>query len=310
MTAAGEGGPAFTAACIQFTAGSDPEPNLHVVADLVRRAREEVGAELIMTPEASNFIESGRRRRDKARLEGGDRFLAGMRDLARELGVWLLLGSLVIDPAGEAGSEPGEERLANRSFLIDASGGIVARYDKIHMFDIDLPGGESYRESNAYRPGRDTAVADTPWGRLGLSVCYDVRFPYLYRTLAHAGAEFLTVPSVFTVPTGRAHWHVLLRARAIENGCFVFAPAQCGEHPIGRKSYGHSLIVDPWGDVLADGGEEPGFVSARIDPARVAEARRSVPSLTHDRPAGPPQLSPLPEAAEAQGRGTRPLAAE
>ena len=287
----------FTAACLQHTAGPDPEPNLAVVGDLVRRARD-AGADFVMTAEASNFIETGRRRRDKARPEAADPFLAGMRELARELGIWLLLGSLVIDPAGEPGAEPGEGRLANRSFLIDAAGGIVARYDKIHMFDIDLPGGESYRESNAYRPGGRTVVAETPWGRLGMTVCYDVRFPHVYRALAQAGADFLSVPSVFTVPTGRAHWHVLLRARAIENGAFVFAPAQCGEHPAGRKSYGHSLIVDPWGEVLADCGEAPGFVTARIDPAKIAEARRSVPSLTHDRPFTPPVLAPRPLAAE------------
>jgi predicted amidohydrolase len=288
---------AFTAGCIQFTAGPDPEPNLRQAGDLVHRARD-AGADFIMTPEASNFIESGKRRRDKARREADDLFLAGMRELARELGVWLLLGSLVIDPAGEPGAEVGEERLANRSFLIDSAGGIVARYDKIHMFDIDLPGGESYRESNAYRPGGRTVVAETPWGRLGMSVCYDVRFPHLYRALAQAGADFLSVPSVFTVPTGRAHWHVLLRARAIENGCFVFAPAQWGEHAAGRKSYGHSLIVDPWGEALADGGEEVGFVTARIDQAKIAEARRSVPSLTHDRAFTPPVPAPRSLAAE------------
>ena len=290
-------GSPFTAACIQHTAGPDPEPNLRTVADLVRRARD-AGAEFIMTAEASNLIESGRRRRDKARPETDDPFLAGMRELARELGAWLLLGSLVIDPADEAGADPGEERLANRSFLIDSAGAIVARYDKIHMFDIDLANGESYRESNAYRPGQDTAVAETPWGRLGMSVCYDVRFPHLYRALAQAGADFLAVPSVFTVPTGRAHWHVLLRARAIENGCFLFAPAQWGEHAGGRKSYGHSLIVDPWGEVLADGGEATGFVTAKIDPGRITEARRSVPSLTHDRAFAPPVLAARPLAAE------------
>ena len=221
-----------------------------------------------------------------------------MRELARELGAWLLLGSLVIDASGEPGAAEGEERLANRSFLIDAAGGIVARYDKIHMFDIDLPGGESYRESNAYRPGNHTVVAETPWGRLGMSVCYDLRFPHLYRALAQAGADFLAVPSVFTVPTGRAHWHVLLRARAIENGCFVFAPAQWGEHTAGRKSYGHSLIVDPWGEVMGDGGEEVGIVTARIDPGRIAEARGMVPSLRHDRAFTPPALAPRPLAAE------------
>jgi predicted amidohydrolase len=288
---------AFTAACIQHTAGPDPEPNLRVVGDLIRRARDS-GADLIMTPEASNLIESGRRRRDKARAEADDPFLAGMRDLARELGAWLLLGSLVIDPAGEPGADPGEERLANRSFLIDAAGRVVARYDKIHMFDIDLANGESYRESNAYRPGNHTIVAETPWGRLGMSICYDVRFPHLYRALAQAGADFLSVPSVFTVPTGRAHWHVLLRARAIENGCFVFAPAQWGEHAAGRKSYGHSLIVDPWGEVMGDGGEEVGIITARIDPARIAEARGMVPSLQHDRTFTPPALAPRPLAAE------------
>jgi deaminated glutathione amidase len=288
----------FTTGLIQHTAGPDLEPNLRVVEGLVRRARD-AGAEFVMTPEASNFIESGRRRRDKARPEPTDPFLAGMRDLARELGIWLLLGSLVIDPVGEPGAETGENRrLANRAFLIDAAGAIVARYDKIHMFDIDLPGGESYRESNAYRPGHDTAIAETPWGRLGMSVCYDVRFPHLYRALAQAGADFLSVPSVFTVPTGRAHWQVLLRARAIENGAFVFAPAQWGEHPAGRKSYGHSLIVDPWGEILADCGEEVGFVTARIDPAKIAEARRAVPSLQHDRPFAPPASATRPLAAE------------
>jgi deaminated glutathione amidase len=288
---------AFTAACIQFTAGPDPEPNLRQAGELIRRARD-AGAELVMTPEACNFIESGRRRRDKARREADDPFLAGMRELARELDAWLLLGSLVIDPAGEPGASEGEERLANRSFLLDSTGGIVARYDKIHMFDIDLPGGESYRESNAYRPGGETVVAETPWGRLGMSVCYDVRFPHLYRALAQAGADFLAVPSVFTVPTGQAHWHVLLRARAIENGCFVFAPAQWGEHRAGRKSYGHSLIVDPWGEVLADGGEAAGIVTARIDPSKIAEARRTVPSLTHDRAFTPPTLAHHSLAAE------------
>jgi len=287
----------FTAACVQFTAGPDAEPNLRAVSDLIRRARD-AGADFVMTPEASNFIESGRRRREKARSEAEDPFLAGMCGLARETGAWLLIGSLVIDPAGEPDAPAGETRLANRSFLVDATGAIVARYDKIHMFDIDLPGGESYRESNAYHPGRSTVVAQTPWGRLGMSVCYDLRFPQIYRALAHAGADFLTVPSVFTVPTGSAHWHVLLRARAIENGCFVFAPAQWGEHTAGRRSYGHSLIVDPWGEVLADGGEGVGIAVARIDAARIAEVRRMVPSLQHDRSFAPPELVAHPLAAE------------
>ncbi|MGH7046702.1 MAG: carbon-nitrogen hydrolase family protein [Stellaceae bacterium] len=287
----------FTAACIQFTAGPDPEPNLRVVSGLIRRARD-AGAELIATPEVSNFIESGKRRRDKARREADDPFLAGMRELARETGAWLVIGSLVIDPGDGEGLGGSDGRLANRSFLIDAAGGIVARYDKIHMFDIDLPGGESYRESNAYRPGSGTVVAETPWGKLGMSVCYDVRFPHLYRRLAQAGADFLTVPSVFTVPTGTAHWHVLLRARAIENGSFVLAPAGWGEHAGGRRSYGHSLIIDPWGEILADGGEGVGIVSARLDPARIAEVRRIVPSLQHDREFTLPQPIVHPLAAE------------
>ena len=187
-----------------------------------------------MTPETSNFIESGRRRREKARARRTTRSSPACASVARETGVWLLIGSLVIDPSGEPGAAAGETRLANRSFLVDPGGAIVARYDKIHMFDIDLPGGESYRESNAYRPGGGTVVAETPWGRLGMTVCYDLRFPHLYRALAQAGADFLAIPSVFTVPTGKAHWHVLLRARAIENGCFVFAPAQWGEHADGQ----------------------------------------------------------------------------
>jgi deaminated glutathione amidase len=285
-------GSPFTAACIQFTAGDNPAANLATVAGLCRQARD-AGAELIMTPEVTNFVAGGRRRAELARSEAEDPVLAGLREVARETGAWVLIGSLAIDAARE-----GDRRLANRSFLVDATGGIVARYDKIHMFDVDLAGGESYRESNAYRPGEHTVVAETPWGRLGMTVCYDLRFPHLYRSLAQAGADFLSVPSVFTVPTGRAHWHVLLRARAIENGAFVFAPAQCGEHSEGRRSYGHSLIVDPWGEILADGGETPGYVTAHIDPAQIAERRRMVPSLQHDRPFTPPALIPLPLAAE------------
>jgi predicted amidohydrolase len=290
-------GASFTAALIQFTAGPDPEPNIRAVSEMIRRARGG-GADVVMTPEVTNFIESGRRRRDKARREAEDPALAAFCALAQETGIWLLLGSLVIDIAGEPDVAEGETRLANRSFLIDPAGAIAARYDKIHMFDVDLPGGESYRESSAYRPGNRAVVAPTPWGRLGLSVCYDLRFPQFYRTLARAGADFLTIPSVFTVPTGRAHWHVLMRARAIETGCFVFAPAQWGEHTGGRRSYGHSLIVDPWGEVLADGGEGVGVVSARIDPARVAEVRCMVPSLNHDRGFAPPERLPGSLAAE------------
>jgi deaminated glutathione amidase len=287
----------FTAACIQFTAEPDPEPNIATVSQMIRQAREE-GADFVLTPEVTNFVATGKTRRETARREADDAALAAFRELAHELGLWLLLGSLVIDPAGEGDVAPGDGRLANRSFLIDPAGAITARYDKIHMFDVDLAGGESYRESNAYRPGGRAALAATPWGVLGMSVCYDLRFPQLYRALAQAGADFLAIPSVFTVPTGKAHWHVLLRARAIETGCFVFAPAQWGEHAGGRRSYGHSLIVAPWGEVLADAGEGTGVLRARIDTARIAEARRMVPSLSHDRPFTKPQPLSRPLAAE------------
>src|SRR5579875_340456 len=279
---------AFTAACIQFTAARDYEPNIRVVCELVRKAAGQ-GAELVLTPENTGLIEPiGRLRREKARDEDNHPVLAALREVARASGIWLLIGSLAIDISREPGVPAGERRLANRSYLVDAAGRIVARYDKIHMFDVDLANGETYRESNAFRPGGQVIVAPTPWGRLGLTVCYDLRFPHLYRSLAQAGADFLSIPAAFTVPTGTAHWHVLLRARAIENGCFVFAPAQCGEHAEGRRTYGHSLIVAPWGEILAEAADEPGFILADIDPAKVAEARRAVPSLSHDRPFSPP----------------------
>ena len=276
----------FKAACIQITAGREIEPNIAAARELVRRARD-AGAELIMTPEVSDMIEPQRQARlEKARDEASHPMLAAFRDLARETGAYLLLGSLMI-------RVPDDERLANRSFLIAPNGTVLARYDKIHMFDVDLAGGESYRESAAFRPGEGTALAALPWGVLGLTVCYDLRFPYLYRALAQGGADFLSIPSAFTVPTGRAHWHVLLRARAIETGCFVFAPAQCGTHAEGRRTYGHSLIVAPWGEVLAEAEDGVGFITAEIDPAKVAEARRAVPSLSHDRPFRPPEKRSL-----------------
>jgi deaminated glutathione amidase len=288
----------FTASCIQFTSARDYDPNIRVVSDLVRRARDG-GADLVLTPENTGLTEPiGKLRRAKARDEPNHPVLAALRDVARETGVWLLIGSLAVDVSGEAGIPKDETRLANRSYLIDPSGAVVAHYDKIHMFDVDLAGGESYRESNAFRPGGRTVLADTPWGVLGMTVCYDLRFPQLYRTLAQAGADFLAIPSAFTVPTGKAHWQVLMRARAIENGCFVFAPAQWGEHAEGRRTYGHSLIVDPWGEVLADAGEGIGIVSARIDVEAIAKARRMVPSLGHDRPFAKPELAVRPLAAE------------
>ena len=288
----------FIASCVQFTAARDCEPNIRVVSDLVRRARDG-GADFVLTPENTGLMEPvGRLRREKARDEASHPVLAGLREVARETGVWLLIGSLAVEISREPGIPEGERRLANRSYLVDSGGGIVARYAKIHMFDVDLANGESYRESNAFRPGDRTVLAPTPWGVLGLTVCYDLRFPQLYRGLAQAGADFLAIPSAFTVPTGTAHWHVLLRARAIETGCFVLAPAQWGEHAEGRRTYGYSLIVDPWGEVLADAGEGVGIVTARIDLARIAEARRMVPSLQHDRAFAPAELAPRPLAAE------------
>jgi predicted amidohydrolase len=265
----------FTAACVQLASDIEPEANLRAAAEAIRRARD-AGADFVLTPETTDMMEM--KRRDafaKAKGEAEHPGLAELRDLAGELGCWLLIGSLVI--------RLGDERLANRSFLIDPAGQVAARYDKIHMFDVEVPDGQSYRESKAYQPGGAAVLADLPWGRLGLTVCYDLRFPQLYRALAQAGAEVLTVPSAFTRLTGRAHWHVLLRARAIETGSFVLAPAQCGETSQGRQTYGHSLIVAPWGEVLAEAGEEPAVILAEIDPARVAEARRRVPALGHDR---------------------------
>ena len=265
----------FTAACVQLASDIEPEVNLRAAAEAIRRARD-AGADFVLTPETTDMMEM--KRRDafaKAKGEAEHPGLAQLRDLAGELGCWLLIGSLVIRLS--------DERLANRSFLIDPAGQVAARYDKIHMFDVEVPDGQSYRESKAYQPGGTAVLADLPWGRLGLTVCYDLRFPQLYRALAQAGAEVLTVPSAFTRLTGRAHWHVLLRARAIETGAFVLAPAQCGETSQGRQTYGHSLIVAPWGEVLAEAGEDPGVILAEIDPARVAEARRMIPALGHDR---------------------------
>jgi predicted amidohydrolase len=287
----------FTVACIQFTAARDYQPNISTVSDLVRRARD-AGADFVLTPENTGLIEpNGRLRREKARDEANHPTLTALREVAQETGIWLLIGSVAIDISGEAGTPSGEGRLANRSYLIAADGGIAASYDKIHMFDVDLASGERYRESSAFRPGSRAVQAATPWGVLGMTICYDLRFPQLYRALARNGADYIAIPSAFTVPTGRAHWHVLVRARAIESGCFVFAPAQWGEHAEGRRTFGSSLIVDPWGEVLADAGNGVGIVSARIDPARIAEARRMVPSLAHDQPFADPAPAARPAAA-------------
>ena len=282
----------FKAACVQLSSSREVEPNIDAATDLIRAARA-AGAELIMTPEVSDIIEPKRQQRlAKAKDEASHPMVAALRELARETGAWLLLGSAVVRPE-EAG-----ERLANRSFLFAPDGSIAARYDKIHMFDVELAGGESYRESSAFRPGEAAVLAALPWGVLGMTVCYDLRFPHLYRALAQAGADFLSIPSAFTVPTGRAHWHVLMRARAIETGCFVFAPAQWGEHAEGRKTYGHSLIVAPWGEILAEAEDGTGFILAEIDMAKIAEARRAVPSLSHDRPYAAPARKTGALAAE------------
>jgi predicted amidohydrolase len=279
-------------ACVQVNAGTEIAPNLEIAGDLVRRARAE-GAELIALPENVTMVVQGRRKvLERAQPEDTHPAVPFFAGLARETGAWLLVGSLAIRLA--------EERVANRSVLFAPDGAVVARYDKIHMFDVDLPGGESYRESATFRPGEQAVLATTPWGGLGLTICYDLRFPYLYRALAQAGASLLAVPAAFTRQTGQAHWHALLRARAIETGCFVIAPAQTGTHDQGRQTYGHSLIVDPWGEVLGDGGEEVGVVTADLDLSRIAEVRRAVPSLGHDRTFAPP--APLPgEPVRAAG---------
>ena len=274
----------FRIACIQTSSTNDMAANLAAASTLVREARA-AGADLIALPEVVAMIEPDRRRLVEIAVPLDDHpGLHAFRDLARETGAWLLVGSLTV--AAEDG------RVANRSVLLDEAGAVVASYDKIHMFDVDLPGGERYRESDTYRPGAETRVAPTPWGKLGMTVCYDVRFPELYRTLARAGADFLSVPSAFTRQTGAAHWHVLLRARAIETGCYVFAPAQCGEHGGGRATYGHTLIVDPWGEILAELGEETGVAVADIDPAKIAEARRALPTLTQEREFAAPRRDP------------------
>ena len=282
-------GDKFTAAMVQMRTSLLPEPSLEQGIKLIREAAAQ-GADYVQTPEVSNMMQLNRKALfEHLASEEDDKSLKAYRALAKELKIHLHVGSLALRFS--------PEKAVNRSFLISPEGAVLASYDKIHMFDIELPDGESYRESANYQPGETAVISDLPWGRIGLTICYDVRFPALYRALAESGAAFLTVPSAFTRKTGEAHWHVLLRARAIENGAFVFAPAQWGEHAAGRRSYGHSLIVDPWGEVLADGGEQAGFITARIDPARAAEARRMVPSLSHDRAFTPPAV-PRPLAAE------------
>jgi predicted amidohydrolase len=265
----------FKAAMIQMRSGLKPAVNIDDAVRLIGEAKS-AGADYVLTPEMTNILAAKREQLFAAIVEEErDSSLATLRELARKLGIYVHIGSLAIKLSNE--------RAANRSFLIDPKGEISARYDKIHMFDVDLADGESYRESRNYRPGELAVLADLPWGRLGLTVCYDLRFPALYRALAEAGAIMLAIPSAFTRQTGEAHWHVLMRSRAIENGCFVFAAAQGGMHGNGRETYGHSLVVDPWGRIIAEGGIEPGIIMAEIDPAEVAKARARIPSLQHGR---------------------------
>jgi predicted amidohydrolase len=281
----------FRAALVQMRCGREVGPNLDA-ADAAIRAAAEGGASFVQTPENTSLMElSTKLLFAKTMPEDGNPAVERFTALAGELGLWLHIGSMAIGLS--------DTKVANRSFLISPEGRIAARYDKIHMFDVDLPGGETYRESKNYQPGDKAVLADLPWGRIGLTTCYDLRFPALYRALARAGADFITVPSAFTKQTGQAHWHVLLRARAIETGCFIFAAAQGGDHENGRSTYGHSLVVSPWGEVLAEAGTEPGVIFADIDVSRVADARARIPSLHHDHPfeVEVPAAAPLARAA-------------
>jgi deaminated glutathione amidase len=273
MNAAGSS--TFKVGLVQMRSGLSPAANLTAARGLIEQAVE-AGAEYVLTPEMTNIMEVKRERLFAAITdEEQDPTLAALREAAREHAIYLHIGSLAIKVS--------PDKAANRSFVIDRRGEIIARYDKIHMFDVDLAGGESYRESNNFRPGELAVVADLPWGRLGLTVCYDLRFPALYRALAEAGATLLSIPAAFTKQTGEAHWHVLMRARAIENGCFVFAAAQGGTHENGRATFGHSLVVDPWGQIVVEAGDEPAIVVAEVDLAAVAAARSRIPSLLHGR---------------------------
>ena len=267
---------AFRVGLVQMCAGRDVGKNIATAAELIRAAARG-GAQYVQTPEMTNILELERPRLLAAiKPEAEDPAVAQFRALAGELGIWLHIGSLAL--MGEHGKP------VNRSLLISPEGRIAARYDKIHMFDVDLGGGESYRESANYEPGREAVVASLPWGQLGMTICYDLRFPHLHRALAQAGARFIAVPAAFTKPTGLAHWHTLLRARAIECQCYVFAAAQGGKHENGRETFGHSLVISPWGEVLAEADVQPAVTFADVELQRLDDVRRQVPSLRHDRP--------------------------
>ncbi|MEQ8651167.1 MAG: carbon-nitrogen hydrolase family protein [Kiloniellales bacterium] len=268
----------FKAALVQLTAGPDIDANLERIEQLVGEASS-VGAQFVCLPENCTQIQPDKDKSlAEADEEDGHRALARLAEMASARNIWLQVGSLTVKAA--------PKHCWNRSYLLNPDGAVIARYDKIHLFEATVGDGQTYRESDYTAPGSQAVVAGLPWGGLGLTICYDMRFPHLYRHLAKVGADYITVPSAFTRPTGRDHWEVLLRARAIETGCYVLAAAQCGRHAGGRETYGHSLIVDPWGGVLADGGEDEGIVVAEIDPSKVAGARARIPALEHDRPYG------------------------
>ncbi|MCJ2051439.1 carbon-nitrogen hydrolase family protein [Methylobacterium sp. J-070] len=280
----------FTAACLQMRSGRDPGANRDAAVAGIRAAVER-GAAYVQTPEMTSLVERSRERLfAQVTSEAQDQTLAALRDVARETGTVVQIGSIAV----RAG-----DKIANRAYLIGGDGDILASYDKLHLFDVDLPSGERWRESATYSGGACAVVAATPWAMLGLTICYDIRFPALYRALAEAGAEVLTAPACFTRQTGEAHWHVLQRARAIETGSFVISAAQGGTHEDGRETFGHSMIVDPWGRVLADaGGSDPGIILAEIDVAQVLDARARIPSLKHGRPFTVERVGPKVQAAQ------------
>jgi predicted amidohydrolase len=271
----------ITVACVQMRSGTDVAGNIADASSLIRQAVDHGGAQLIATPEMTTLLDRKPGAAwEKATTEDADPGLKAFRALAKDLGVTLLIGSIAI--------RVGNNKCANRSFLIGPDGGVIASYDKIHMFDVQLNAGNVYRESDSFAAGDRAVIAQLPAGALGMTVCYDVRFPDLYRQLAVGGARIIAVPAAFTRITGEAHWHILLRSRAIETGCFIIAPAQGGKHEDGRETYGHSLIIDPWGEILAEAGTEPGFITATLDLARVDEVRGKIPSLQHARALRPP----------------------